>query len=224
MSAIKLIVGLGNPGAEHETDRHNAGFWFVDRIAANASVVLRAEPRFSARIARATVAGAPVWLLQPTTWMNLSGRAVSAVAHFYRLDPAEILVAHDELDLAPGTARLKWGGGSGGHNGLKDTTSALGTDAYWRLRLGIGHPRHLYSGQKDVKDFVLERPSRDQQTAIDSALQRALDVLEPLVTGATERAAQKLHTEPSAATAPKRAKPDQNENLDGIDPEHLRSR
>jgi len=216
MSAIQLIVGLGNPGAEHETDRHNAGFWFVDRVAAGAGSVLRAEPRFSARVARATIAGVPVWLVRPTTWMNLSGRAVAAVAHFYRLDPAAILVAHDELDLAPGVARLKWGGGSGGHNGLKDTTTSLGTDAYWRLRLGIGHPRHLYPGQKDVKDFVLERPSRDQQTAIDSALQRALEVLEPLVTGATERAAQKLHTDQNPATAPKRAKPAQNEGLDSI--------
>jgi len=216
MSAIQLIVGLGNPGAEHETDRHNAGFWFVDRIAARVGVVLRTESRFSARIARATIAGESVWLLQPTTWMNLSGRAIAAVAHFYRLDPADVLIAHDELDLAPGVARLKWGGGSGGHNGLKDTTAALGTDAYWRLRLGIGHPRHLYPGQKDVKDFVLERPSRDQQTAIDSALQRALDVLEPLVTGATERAAQKLHTEPTPTTAPKRAKPAQNEGLDSV--------
>jgi PTH1 family peptidyl-tRNA hydrolase len=148
--------------------------------------------------------------------MNLSGRAISAVAHFYRLDPAAILIAHDELDLAPGVARLKWGGGSGGHNGLKDTTAALGTDAYWRLRLGIGHPRLLYPGRKDVKDFVLERPSLDQQTAIDSALQRALDVLEPLVTGATERAAQKLHTEPSPPTAPKSAKPAQNEGLESV--------
>jgi PTH1 family peptidyl-tRNA hydrolase len=216
MSAIQLIVGLGNPGAEHEADRHNAGFWFVDRIAANAKVVLRTESRFSARMARATVAGAPVWLLQPMTWMNLSGRAISAVARFYRLDPAAVLIAHDELDLAPGIARLKWGGGSGGHNGLKDATAALGTDAYWRLRLGIGHPRHLYPGRKDVKDFVLERPSLDQQTAIDSALQRALDVLEPLVTGATERAAQKLHTEPSPTTAPKSAKPAQNDGLDSV--------
>jgi PTH1 family peptidyl-tRNA hydrolase len=148
--------------------------------------------------------------------MNLSGRAISAVAHFYRLDPAAILIAHDELDLAPGIARLKWGGGSGGHNGLKDATAALGTDAYWRLRLGIGHPRHLYPGRKDVKDFVLERPSLDQQTAIDSALQRALDVLEPLVTGATERAAQKLHTEPSPTTPPKSAKPAQNEGPQSV--------
>jgi PTH1 family peptidyl-tRNA hydrolase len=216
MPAIQLIVGLGNPGSEHETDRHNAGFWFVDRIASRAGIVLRAEPRFSARMAKATIAGAPVWLLQPMTWMNLSGRAISAVAHFYRLEPSAILIAHDELDLEPGIARLKWGGGSGGHNGLKDTTTALGTDAYWRLRLGIGHPRHLYPGQKDVKDFVLERPSRDQQTAIDSALQRALDVLEPLVTGAPERAAQKLHTEPSPGTAPKRAKPAQNGGLDSV--------
>jgi PTH1 family peptidyl-tRNA hydrolase len=211
MSAIQLIVGLGNPGAEHETDRHNAGFWFVDRVAAGAGIVLRTESRFSARMARATIGGAPVWLLQPMTWMNLSGRAISAVANFYRLEPAAVLIAHDELDLAPGIARLKWGGGSGGHNGLKDATAALGTDAYWRLRLGIGHPRDLYPGRKDVKDFVLERPSLDQQTAIDSALQRALDVLEPLVTGATERAAQKLHTEPRPTTPPKSAKPAQNE-------------
>lgn len=216
MSAIQLIVGLGNPGAEHETDRHNAGFWFVDRVAAGAGIVLRTESRFSARMARATISGAPVWLLQPMTWMNLSGRAISAVVNFYRLDPAAVLIAHDELDLAPGIARLKWGGGSGGHNGLKDATAALGTDAYWRLRLGIGHPRLLYPGRKDVKDFVLERPSLDQQTAIDSALQRALDVLEPLVTGATERAAQKLHTEPSPTTAPKNAKPAQNEGPQSV--------
>ncbi|NBS96247.1 MAG: aminoacyl-tRNA hydrolase [Betaproteobacteria bacterium] len=217
MSAIQMIVGLGNPGPEHETDRHNAGFWFIERIAAQARTTLRAESRFSARVARATVAGGPVWLLQPTTWMNLSGRAIVALANFYRIEPAAILVAHDELDLAPGIARLKWGGGSGGHNGLKDATTALGTDAYWRLRLGIGHPRQLCPGPKDVKDFVLERPSRDQQIAIDAALQRALDVLDLLVSGAIERAAQKLHTQPDLATAPKRPKPPHNGNPDGLD-------
>lgn len=212
-----MIVGLGNPGTEHETDRHNAGFWFVDRVAAQARATLRAEHRFSARVARATVAGAPIWLLQPTTWMNLSGRAIAALAHFYRIEPAAILVAHDELDLAPGIARLKRGGGSGGHNGLKDTTAALGTDAYWRLRLGIGHPRQLCPGHKDVKDFVLECPSRDQQIAIDAALQRALDVIDLLVTGAAERAAQKLHTEPVLTTAPKRPKPPHNGNPDDLE-------
>jgi len=194
MTAIKLIVGLGNPGPEHESDRHNAGFWFVDRVAASSGVTLRAESRFSARIGRTVLAGESVWLLQPTTWMNLSGRAVVALTHFHRFDPSSVLVAHDELDLAPGVVRLKNGGGSGGHNGLKDTTAALGSDGYWRLRIGIGHPRQLYNGHKDVKDFVLERPPRDQQAAIDSAIERALEVLPHLVTGAMQRATQRLHT------------------------------
>jgi PTH1 family peptidyl-tRNA hydrolase len=194
MTAIRLIVGLGNPGADHASDRHNAGFWFVDRLAADARVELRTEQRFSGRVARATIGGEAVWLLQPSTYMNLSGRAIAALANFYRIAPAEVLVVHDELDLFPGTARLKRGGGSGGHNGLKDTTAALGTDAYWRLRLGIGHPREIYAGRKEVADFVLDRPSREHQAAIDEAIDRALGVVELLVSGAADRAAQKLHT------------------------------
>jgi PTH1 family peptidyl-tRNA hydrolase len=213
--AIRLIVGLGNPGSEYAQHRHNAGYWFIDRIAAGAQVMLRAEPRFGGQTGRAMIAGNAVWLLQPTRFMNLSGQSIAALAHFHRFEPTQIVVAHDDLDLPPGAARLKFGGGSGGHNGLKDTTAALGTDGYWRLRLGIGHPRELYAGHKEVAAFVLERPSREQQESIDLAIDRALAIVPLLVGGAIERAAQRLHTKakPNTAQAPKNAQPSHNTDL-----------
>lgn len=198
MSAIKLIVGLGNPGAEHETDRHNAGFWFVDQVARTHGGAWRHESRFHGDVARARVGSDDVWLLKPTTYMNRSGQSVSALARFYRIAPDEVLVAHDELDLSPGTVRLKRGGGSGGHNGLKDISAALGGPDYWRLRIGIGHPRDLYPG-REVIDFVLARPSRDEQQAIDERSAAALDIVPLLCAGHLERAGQKLHTVPKSA-------------------------
>ena len=196
--AIRLIVGLGNPGSEHETDRHNAGFWWVDAIARALGGTWRHESRFHGELARVRIDSHDVWLLKPSTYMNRSGQAVSSVARFYRLVPADILVAHDELDLSPGTVRLKRGGGSGGHNGLKDIGSALGGPDYWRLRIGIGHPRDLYPG-REVIDFVLARPSRSEQDAIDGGLARASEVLPRLVGGQFERAGQALHTAPKAS-------------------------
>jgi len=193
MHPIQLIVGLGNPGTEHETDRHNAGFWFVDAIARQAGTSFRAEKRFFGELARARIQGHEFWLLKPTTYMNRSGQSVSALARFHRIEPAQVLVVHDELDLPPGGLKLKRGGGSGGHNGLKDISSALGTPDYWRLRIGIGHPRDLYPG-REVIDFVLARPSRTEQEAIDARMAHALDALPLLCQGEMERAGQALHT------------------------------
>jgi PTH1 family peptidyl-tRNA hydrolase len=193
MTAIRLIAGLGNPGPEHETDRHNAGFWFVEAVARAHGGTWRRESRFHGEAARASVGGTDVWLLKPGTYMNRSGQAVSALARFYRIAPAEVLVVHDELDLPPGTARLKRGGGSGGHNGLKDVGAALGTPDYARLRLGIGHPRDLHPG-REVVDYVLQRPSRAERQAIDERIDAALEVVPMLVAGQWERAGQKLHT------------------------------
>jgi PTH1 family peptidyl-tRNA hydrolase len=197
MTAIRLIVGLGNPGPEHESDRHNAGFWFVDEVARVHGGSWRREARFHGEVARAGIGGADVWLLKPSTYMNRSGQAVSALARFHRITGPEILVVHDELDLAPGTAKLKRGGGSGGHNGLKDITAAMGGPDYWRLRIGIGHPRDLYPG-REVVDFVLQRPARAERQAIDERMASALGVVPMLAAGQWERAGQTLHTVPRA--------------------------
>jgi PTH1 family peptidyl-tRNA hydrolase len=197
MTAIRLIVGLGNPGPEHEHDRHNAGFWFVDALAREHGGGWRRERGFFGEAARSRIGGEEVWLLKPGTYMNRSGQAVSAIAKFYKIAVGEILVAHDELDLPPGTVKLKRGGGSGGHNGLKDITAAMGGPDYWRLRIGIGHPRELYPG-REVVDFVLQRPSRAEQQAIDDRTQAALDIVPLLAAGEFERAGQQLHTVPRA--------------------------
>ena len=197
MTAIRLIVGLGNPGPEHESDRHNAGFWFVDAVArAHGGSWCRERP-FHGEAARVRIDGADVWLLKPSTYMNRSGQSVSALAKFYKIGSAEILVAHDELDLPPGTVKLKRGGGGGGPNGLKDIPAAMGGPDYWRLRIGIGHPRDLYPG-REVVDFVLQRPSRAEQQAIDDRLPAALEIVPMLAAGQCERAGQRLHTVPRA--------------------------
>lgn len=192
---IKLIVGLGNPGAEYAATRHNAGFWFVDALARQAGASLRAETRFHGHAVRARLGGHDVWLLEPQTFMNRSGLAVVALARFYKILPDEILVVHDELDLPPGGVKLKRGGGSGGHNGLKDISAHLSTPDYWRLRLGIGHPRNLLpGGNPQVVDFVLKPPRKEEQEAIDRAMDRALDVVELAIGGDMERAMMRLHT------------------------------
>ncbi|HYF57338.1 MAG TPA: aminoacyl-tRNA hydrolase [Burkholderiaceae bacterium] len=199
MSAIRLIVGLGNPGAEHEDDRHNAGFWFVDRVAREHGGAWRRESRFHGEVARIQIGGQDVWLLKPQTYMNRSGQSVQALARFYRIGSGELLVVHDELDLPPGTVKLKRGGGSGGHNGLKDITAAMGGPDYWRLRIGIGHPRDLYPG-REVVDFVLQRPARAEQDAIDARMPDALEIVPLLAAGHWERAGQRLHTVPKRAS------------------------
>lgn len=187
---IRLIVGLGNPGAEYAQTRHNAGFWLVDQLARGA---LRMESRFHGLVGKVSIAGQDVWLLEPQTFMNRSGQAVGALARFYRITPAEILVVHDELDLAPGIAKLKIGGSAGGHNGLKDISAALGTQDYWRLRIGIGHPRSL-NLQQAVVDFVLHRPRSEEQAPIEHAIEKSLDIIPLLCEGKSEQAMHILHT------------------------------
>lgn len=190
---IRLIVGLGNPGPEYEQTRHNAGFWLVDNLAQCCGVRLSRESRYNALLAKTSVKGNEVWLLEPQTFMNRSGQSVGALANFYKIAPADVLVVHDELDLAPGVARLKKGGSAGGHNGLKDITAALGTQDYWRLRIGIGHPREL-GLQQAVVDFVLHRPRKEEQAHINAAIEDALAVMPLLCTGETNAAMLQLHT------------------------------
>lgn len=189
--SIRLIVGLGNPGPEYEQTRHNAGFWLVDNLAG--SVRLARETRFSALAAKMSIAGQEVWLLEPQTYMNRSGQSVGALARFYKIEADEVLVVHDELDLPPGAAKLKKGGSSGGHNGLKDITAALGTQDYWRLRIGIGHPRSL-NLQQPVADFVLHRPRKEEQKLIDEAIANSLQVIPLLCQGKFDAAVMELHS------------------------------
>lgn len=188
---MRLVVGLGNPGARYAATRHNTGFWWVERLARAAGAEFRRETRFHAEVAR--VAGADIWLLKPQTYMNESGRAVGALAGFYRIDADQVLIAHDELDLPPGGVKLKFGGGLSGHNGLRDVAAMLGTQDFWRLRIGIGHPRDAGLAQEPV-DYVLHPPRAEDRKAIDGALARAED-LWPLIAGHDMQAAMlKLHT------------------------------
>jgi PTH1 family peptidyl-tRNA hydrolase len=166
--APRLIVGLGNPGADYSETRHNAGFWLCERLADQLGAAFSNESRFHGRVANARTAG--VWLLMPQTYMNRSGQSVGALARFHRIPPAEILVLHDELDIPPGQLRLKFGGGLGGHNGLKDIAAHMGTQDFWRLRIGIGHP----CDRNEVVNFVLKPPRKEERTEIDSSLDRAL--------------------------------------------------
>lgn len=200
-SAIRLIVGLGNVGAEYERTRHNAGFWLVDAIARKAGAHFSEERKFHGEVARIRGHDGELWLLKPSTYMNRSGQAVVALALYFKILPTQILVAHDELDLPPGAVKLKRGGGHAGHNGLRDIQAKLSTADFWRLRLGIGHPRSLQMTQ-EVADFVLHPPSREHQQQIDAALDRALDVLPSLVQGQFERAMLKLHAQPKAVPPP----------------------
>ncbi|WP_028101604.1 aminoacyl-tRNA hydrolase [Pseudoduganella violaceinigra] len=191
---IRLIVGLGNPGADYEQTRHNAGFWLVDNLANSLpNARLQREAGFNAMVAKTIIGGNQLWLLEPQTYMNRSGQSVGAIARFYKIQPEEVLVVHDELDLPPGAAKLKKGGSSGGHNGLKDITAALGTQDYWRLRIGIGHPRTLNLNQP-VADFVLHRPRREEQLLIDEAIEKALRVIPTAVAGDFTKATMELHT------------------------------
>ena len=191
-SPLKLIVGLGNPGRDYEDTRHNAGFWFVDRLAREFGVSLRLDKAYQALTAKLVVQGQTVWLMQPQTFMNRSGVSVAGLATFYKIAPAEILVAHDELDFLPGVIKLKYGGSHAGHNGLKDIAARLGSLDFWRLRVGIGHPRSL-NLQQEVADFVLHRASREQQALIDQALDKALLVQDKLLRGEFEQAMMSLH-------------------------------
>ena len=200
MSAVapRLVVGLGNPGAEYTETRHNAGFWFCERLADKLGVRFSHESRFHGFVANARDAG--VWLLMPQTYMNRSGQAVGALARFYRIAPAEILVVHDELDIPPGQLRLKFGGGLGGDNGLKDTSAHLATNDYWRLRIGIGHP----GDRNEVVNYVLKSARREEQVQIDEALDRALAAWPMIARGEWNAATTRLNARPAA---PKPAKP-----------------
>lgn len=192
----KLIVGLGNPGEEHEEDRHNAGFWFVDALAKQLSARFETGKRFSGKVAQAKWEGEDLFLLKPTTYMNLSGQAVGALCRFHKILPKDILVVQDELDLKAGTARIKLGGGTGGHNGLKDIQAHLGTPDYWRLRLGIGHPRDLAGGERamDVADYVLRRPLQTEQGQIDASIKNGLQILPLFLKGDSQAAMLELHS------------------------------
>lgn len=187
---IQLIVGLGNPGAEYEDTRHNAGFWWVDAIARDHRVSLSHENKFLGQTGRLKHHGSEVWLLKPMTFMNRSGQSVGALTRFYRIAPENILVVHDELDLAPGTAKLKKGGGHGGHNGLKDIAAHLGSTDFWRLRLGIGHPGEAAA----VVNFVLHSPSREESSQIETAMDNSIRLLPDFLAGNYEAAMLKLHT------------------------------
>ncbi|MFO1339971.1 MAG: aminoacyl-tRNA hydrolase [Burkholderiaceae bacterium] len=200
---IRLIVGLGNPGAEYEATRHNAGFWWVDEAARLLRVGLQPDRAYHglvARLNRPTEQGGPLWLLQPMTYMNLSGKSVAPLARFFKIAPAEILVVHDELDLPPGQMKLKQGGGNGGHNGLKDIQAQLGAGDFWRLRLGIGHP----GVKAEVANYVLRKPPADERDAIERNIDESLKHLDLLLAGEMGRAVMKLHAKPER---PKPAKP-----------------
>ncbi|WP_026361956.1 MULTISPECIES: aminoacyl-tRNA hydrolase [Methylotenera] len=194
MDSIKLFVGLGNPGDKYEATRHNAGFWWVDQLAAGTNSKLAVEPKFfgvAGRLSTSKFALATdVWLIKPTTFMNASGKSVAAIANYYKILPTQILVIHDELDLPPETVKLKKGGGHGGHNGLKDITAALGTADFWRLRLGIGHP----GDRNEVVNFVLKTPLKDEQNAINQCIDKSIEIVPQLLNGDFEDAMLKLHT------------------------------
>lgn len=196
---IKLFVGLGNPGPEYEATRHNAGFWWIDALARELKTGLILDKGYHGLVARATVHGNTVWLLQPQTFMNLSGKSVGALAKFFKITPKEILVAHDELDIAPGQVKLKFGGSHAGHNGLRDIHAQLGSGDYWRLRLGVGHP-----GNKDeVVNWVLKKPSQDHRIAIEQCIDRSLKALPAFLAGDMEKATLLVHThKPPRAHSP----------------------
>jgi len=190
MTAIRLIVGLGNPGREYEGNRHNVGFWWVDELARIQNVYFKRENKFHGEIARSNLHGHEVWLIKPQTFMNKSGRSVGAIAQFYKIEPRQILVVHDELDLPSGVARLKVGGGHGGHNGLKDTIAHLGAKDFWRLRIGIGHPGE----RNEVSNYVLGNPRSEERKLIDEAMEKAQGVAHLIIEGKLEAAMLKLHS------------------------------
>lgn len=191
MSAVvALIVGLGNPGSQYEETRHNAGFWFVEQVARQQGEQFRLESKFHAEIAKVVIGAKQVWLLKPNTFMNRSGQSVAALARFYKIPLENVLVAHDELDLDPGTARLKQGGGHGGHNGLRDIVAQMGGKDFMRLRIGIGHP----GNSKQVSNFVLSRAGATEQRAIDESIDKAVAVLPQIVSGEFQKAMNELHT------------------------------
>ncbi|HQC73046.1 MAG TPA: aminoacyl-tRNA hydrolase [Candidatus Competibacteraceae bacterium] len=203
---LRLLVGLGNPGPEYADTRHNAGFWLVDALARQHGGAFRTESRFHGELCRLSTGGQDAWLLKPLTFMNRSGQAVAALARFHRIAPAEILVIHDDLDLAPGTVRLKRGGGHGGHNGLRDLIAHLGDNSFARLRLGIGHP----GDSREVVNYVLRRAPATEQTLIEQAITAALRELPLLLAGHWDQAVRSLHSRRSEPSPAAKAAPSAN--------------
>jgi PTH1 family peptidyl-tRNA hydrolase len=196
LTMIRMLVGLGTPGPEYEGTRHNAGFWWLDAVAAKLGAKLVADRAYQARLARVNRgASPPIWLLAPQTYMNLSGQSVSALARFYKIEPGEILVVHDELDLQPGQMKIKQGGGAAGHNGLKDIQTKLGSPDFWRLRLGVGHP----GVRAEVIEWVLRKPAPEQREAIVGCIERSLEALPLLLDDQMSRATMMLHTKVESA-------------------------
>jgi PTH1 family peptidyl-tRNA hydrolase len=202
---IRLFVGLGNPGTEYEATRHNAGFWWVDALADRLGARLALDRGYHGRVARVNRSSGPVWLLEPLTYMNLSGHAVALFARFFKIAPQEILVAHDELDLQPGQVKLKLGGSHAGHNGLKHIHAQLGSADYWRLRLGIGHP----GVKAEVVNYVLRKPAPGEREAIEQAIAKSLDAAELLLAGDMDRALMKIHAQPPRPKPPRPAPPEE---------------
>jgi len=196
---IRLLVGLGNPGPEYDATRHNAGFWWIDAAARQLGAHLVPERSYFGLAARVNRPDGPIWLLEPMTFMNLSGKSVAALARFFKIAPEEILVAHDELDLMPGQMKMKLGGSHAGHNGLKDIHAQLGTADYWRLRLGIGHP----GVKAEVINYVLRKPPLEQREAIEKSIEQSLPALDLLLAGEMERAMMKIHAKPPRPKPPK---------------------
>jgi peptidyl-tRNA hydrolase, PTH1 family len=201
---IKLFVGLGNPGPEYEATRHNVGFWWVDALASELKVTLTHDRSYHGLVARTTLHGQTVWLLEPQTFMNLSGKSVAALARFFKIAPEEILVVHDELDVVPGQAKLKFGGSHAGHNGLRDIHAQLGTGDYWRLRLGIGHP----GVKAEVVNWVLKKPAPEHRSAIEECIARTLKAVPAFLAGEMEKATLLVHT-----SKPPRPKPPRPEGI-----------
>ncbi len=201
--AIRLVVGLGNPGKEYERTRHNAGFWLVERFATSNGLALRKDAKFQALVGKHEGGGdarPTAWLLLPQTFMNRSGSPVQMLAGFFKIKPEEILVVHDELDFQPGVARVKQGGGIAGHNGLKDISQRLATHEYWRLRIGVGKPQPGREGA----DYVLEKPPAEEKAAIDAAIDKCLAVLPQMLSGDMQGAMNKLHTEEKPPAPPRK--------------------
>lgn len=212
---IKLFVGLGNPGPDYQSTRHNAGFWWLAALARELKTSLTLDKSYHGLVARTSVNGQTLWLLAPQTFMNKSGQAVTALARFFKIAPAEILVAHDELDIVPGQVKLKFGGGHAGHNGLRDIHAQLGTDDYWRLRLGIGHP----GIKSDVSNWVLKIPSLDHRIAIDQSLDRSIKALPHFLNGEMDKATLLIHTnKPARPKPPRPVALDAGSEIQGVEP------
>jgi PTH1 family peptidyl-tRNA hydrolase len=212
---IRLFVGLGNPGSEYEATRHNAGFWWLEALAAQLKVRLVPERAYQGLVARANLDAGPVWLLEPMTYMNRSGVSVAGLARFFKIAPDEILVVHDELDLLPGQAKLKLGGSAAGHNGLKDIHAMLGTLDFWRLRLGIGHP----GVKEQVPNYVLKKPSAEHREAIGKAIEQSLGASDFLITGQMDKALARIHAGPQRPKPPRKEPPPQAPAASGGPPE-----